>query len=112
LRIQSTEELPHEEDFRNRPSRDAVPAHRGTRGCGPSASEVLPPQGATTYVAEAAGRIVDETRLGEGEVETVVEVTGLTQNTLGQSIFDEMRAALPHLLHFGRRQVLRRGRLL
>jgi hypothetical protein len=58
----------------------------------PDASAVLPPHGATTYVAEAVGRVIDVSSLGNGEVETVVEVSGLTQNTLGQSTFDKMKS--------------------
>ena len=58
----------------------------------PDASAVMPPHGATTYVAEAVGRVIDVTSLGGGQVETVVEVTGLTRNALGQSIFDKMNA--------------------
>ncbi len=58
----------------------------------PGPSGALPPEGATTYVAEAAGRVIDVSAVGGGEVETVVEVDGVTQNALGQSIFDNMKA--------------------
>jgi len=56
------------------------------------ASAVLPPSGATSYVAEAVGRVIDVAELGQGQTETLVEVTGVTQNTLGQSTFDKMKA--------------------
>jgi len=58
----------------------------------PGESAVLPPDGATTYVAEAVGRVIDVSQDGKGAVETVVEVAGTTRNTLGQSIFDKMKA--------------------
>jgi hypothetical protein len=58
----------------------------------PAESAVLPPDGATTYVAEAVGRVIDVSPDGKGAVETLVEVAGTTQNTLGQSIFDKMKA--------------------
>ena len=58
----------------------------------PGVSAVLPPRGATTYVAEVVGRVIDMAELGKGETETLVEVTGATRNTLGQSAFDQMRA--------------------
>jgi hypothetical protein len=58
----------------------------------PGVSAVLPPHGATTYVAEVVGRVIDVAELGKGETETLVEVTGMTRNTLGQSAFDQMRA--------------------
>jgi hypothetical protein len=58
----------------------------------PGASAVLSPNGATSYIAEAVGRVIDVAELGQGETETLVELTGLTQNTLGQSTFDKMRA--------------------
>jgi hypothetical protein len=57
----------------------------------PGESAVLPPDGATTYVARAVGRVIDVSPVGKGEVETLVEVAGTTQNTLGQSIFDKMK---------------------
>jgi hypothetical protein len=56
----------------------------------PRASAVLPRSGATSYVAEAVGRVIDVAELGRGETETLVEVTGVTRNTLGQSAFDKM----------------------
>jgi hypothetical protein len=58
----------------------------------PAEGAVLPPDGATTYVAEAVGRVIDVSQDGKGAVETLVEVAGTTQNTLGQSIFDRMKA--------------------
>lgn len=58
----------------------------------PGVRAVLPPHGATTYVAEVVGRIIDVVELGKGETETLVEVTGATRNMLGQSAFDQMRA--------------------
>jgi hypothetical protein len=58
----------------------------------PGVSAVLPPHGATTYVAEVVGRIIDVAELGKGETETLVEVTGVTRNMLGQSAFDQMKA--------------------
>jgi hypothetical protein len=58
----------------------------------PGVRAVLPPRGATTYVAEVVGWIIDVAELGKGETETLVEVTGATRNMLGQSAFDHMRA--------------------
>ena len=54
-------------------------------------SAVLPPHGATTYVAEMVGRVI-HVGVDKGETETLVEVSGLTRNMLGQSAFDKMRA--------------------
>ena len=58
----------------------------------PDVSVVLPPHGATSYVAKVIGRVIDVAEVGKGETETLVEVTGMTRNTLGQSAFDQMRA--------------------
>lgn len=64
----------------------------GPAAAAPGESAVLPPAGATTYVAEAVGRVIDVSPDGKGAVETLVEIAGTTQNTLGQSIFDQMKA--------------------
>jgi len=58
----------------------------------PGASAVLPPDGATAYATEAVGRVIDVSPDGKGAVETLVEMAGTTQNTLGQSTFDKMMA--------------------
>jgi hypothetical protein len=58
----------------------------------PGVSAVLPRHGATTYVAEVVGRVIDIVELGQGGTETLVEVTGVTRNMLGQSAFDKMWA--------------------
>ena len=64
----------------------------GLAAAAPGASAVLPRNGATSYVAEAVGQAIDVTELGRGETETVLDVTGVTRNTIGQSAFDKMRA--------------------
>jgi hypothetical protein len=64
----------------------------GLAAIAPGESAVLPPEGATTYVAEVVGRVIDVSPNGKGAVETLVEVAGTTQNTRGQSIFDQMKA--------------------
>lgn len=57
----------------------------------PAASAVLPPGGTTSYVAEVVGRVIHVAEVGKGETETLVEATGVTRNTIGQSAFDKMR---------------------
>jgi hypothetical protein len=57
-----------------------------------AATTVLPPHGATTYVAEVVGRVIDVAKDGKRETEMVVEVTGVTRNILGQAAFDQMNA--------------------
>jgi hypothetical protein len=54
----------------------------------PDASAILAPRGATTDVAEMVGRVI-HVGVDKGETETLVEVTGLTRNMLGQSAFDK-----------------------
>jgi hypothetical protein len=52
----------------------------------------VPPEGATTYVTNYAGRVIDVATLGDGASETLVEATGVSRNALGQPVFDNMRA--------------------
>jgi hypothetical protein len=57
-----------------------------------AASAIVPPKGATTYVTAYIGRVIDIANLGNGDSETLVEMTGVTRNTMGQSPFDNMSA--------------------
>jgi hypothetical protein len=52
----------------------------------------VPPSGATTYVTHYTGRVINTEYLGNGGSESLVEMTGVSRNTAGQSAFDGMHA--------------------
>jgi hypothetical protein len=53
---------------------------------------VLPPSGETTYATHYTGRVINTEYLGDGASESLVEMTGISRNTVGQSAFDAMNA--------------------
>jgi hypothetical protein len=53
---------------------------------------VVPPNGETTYVTHYTGRVIDTEYLGDGASESLVEMTGVSRNALGQPAFDAMNA--------------------
>jgi hypothetical protein len=53
---------------------------------------VVPPNGETTYVTHYTGRVIDTEYLGDGASESVVEMTGVSRNAVGQPAFDAMNA--------------------
>ena len=52
----------------------------------------VPPSGETTYVTHYTGRVINTEYLGDGASESLVEMTGVSRNAVGQSAFDEMHA--------------------
>jgi hypothetical protein len=52
----------------------------------------VPPSGETTYVTHYTGRVISTEYLGDGASESLVEMTGVSRNTVGQSAFDGMHA--------------------
>jgi hypothetical protein len=63
------------------------------------AGAVDPQEGVTTYVTGYAGRVIDIADLGNGDLEMLVQMTGVTRNALGQSAFDNMNAHCLVLSH-------------
>ena len=53
---------------------------------------VVPPNGETNYVTHFTGRVIDTEHLGGGTSNLLVEMTGVTQNAVGQPAFDAMNA--------------------
>ena len=53
---------------------------------------VLPPNGETTYVTHYTGRVLGTEYLGDGASESLVELTGVSRNAVGQPPFDAMSA--------------------
>ena len=53
---------------------------------------VLPSNGETTYATHYAGRAVGTEYLGDGASESLVELTGVSRNAVGQPAFDAMNA--------------------
>jgi hypothetical protein len=52
----------------------------------------VPPSGETTTVTHYTGRVINTEYLGDGASESLVEMTGISRNTAGQSVFDGMHA--------------------
>jgi hypothetical protein len=52
----------------------------------------VPPSGETTTVTHYTGRVINTEYLGDGASESLVEMTGISRNTVGQSAFDGMHA--------------------
>ena len=52
----------------------------------------IPPSGQTTYETHCTGRVINTEYLGNGASESLVEMTGVSRNTAGQSAFDGMHA--------------------
>jgi hypothetical protein len=52
----------------------------------------VPPSGETTYVTHYTGRVINTEYLGDGASESLVEMTGISRNAVGQSAFDGMHA--------------------
>ena len=52
----------------------------------------IPPSGQTTHVTHYTGRVINTEYLGNGASESLVEMTGVSRNTAGQSAFDGMHA--------------------
>ena len=52
----------------------------------------VPPSGETTYVTHYTGKVINAEYLGDGASESLVEMTGVSRNTVGQSAFDGMHA--------------------
>ena len=52
----------------------------------------VPPSGETTTVTHYTGRVINTEYLGDGVSESLVEMTGISRNTVGQSAFDAMNA--------------------
>jgi hypothetical protein len=52
----------------------------------------VPSSGQTTYVTHYTGRVINTEYLGDGASESLVEMTGVSRNAVGQSAFDEMPA--------------------
>lgn len=52
----------------------------------------FPPSGETSYVTHYTGKVIDTEYLGEGASESLVDMTGVSRNTAGQSAFDGMHA--------------------
>jgi hypothetical protein len=53
---------------------------------------IVPPSGETTYVTHYTGRVIDTEYLGDGASESLVEMTGISRNAVGQSAFDGMHS--------------------
>ena len=53
---------------------------------------VLPSNGETHIVIHYTGRVIDTQYLGDGASESLVEMTGVSRNTVGQPAFDAMNA--------------------
>ena len=53
---------------------------------------VLPPNGETTYVTYYTGRVLGTEYVGDGALELLVELTGVSRNAAGQPAFDAMSA--------------------
>jgi hypothetical protein len=52
----------------------------------------VPPSGETTYVTHYTGLVINIEYLGDGASESLVEMTGVSRNAVGQSAFDGMHA--------------------
>ena len=52
----------------------------------------VPPSGETTYVTHFTGRVINTEYLGDGASESLVEMTGISRNVVGQSAFDGMHS--------------------
>jgi hypothetical protein len=53
---------------------------------------LVPPSGETTTVTHYTGLVINTEYLGDGASESLVEMTGISRNTVGQSAFDGMDA--------------------
>jgi hypothetical protein len=53
---------------------------------------LVPPSGETTTVTHYTGLVINTEYLGDGASESLVEMTGISRNTVGQSAFDGMHA--------------------
>ncbi len=53
---------------------------------------VLPPNSETSYATKYTGRLIDTQYLGDGASESLVEMTGVSRNAVGQPAFDAMNA--------------------
>ena len=62
----------------------ATPALAGTA--------VVPPNGETSYATHYTGRVIDTEYLGNGVSESLVAMTGVSRNAVGQPAFDAMNA--------------------
>jgi hypothetical protein len=52
----------------------------------------VPPSGQTTYVTHYTGLVINTEYLGDGASESLVEMTGVSRNAVGESAFDGMHA--------------------
>ena len=57
-----------------------------------AATVFVPPSGETTYVTHYTGRVINTEYLGDGASESLMEMSGVSQNTVGQLAFDGMHA--------------------
>jgi hypothetical protein len=53
---------------------------------------VLPPNGETSYAIHYSGRVIDTQYLGDGVSESLMVLTGISRNAVGQPAFDAMKA--------------------
>ncbi len=53
---------------------------------------VLPATSETSYVIHYTGRVIDTQYLGDGASESLVEMTGVSRNSMGQPAFDAMNS--------------------
>jgi hypothetical protein len=59
---------------------------------GSAGTVMVPPSGEMTYVTHYTGRVINTEYVGDGASESLVEMTGIIRNAVGQSAFDGMHA--------------------